>query len=255
MNSKTDLLESEYNPYGGVIIISQALPDVLDDFIVKLQISLAQWEIEKIKVVWLSLPIDKANYIPHVLDLGFENHHCSRRFFTLTKRLEKDTLVPPFANHTIGVGGIVINHKNEVLTIREKAHLEKYPHNWKFPGGMLDPYEHFSTGVMREVLEETNIQTTFNRFVGFRHHHKGQFATSNIYAVCRLTPITHDISIQESEIGDARWFPIDEYLADDKVGQYNQQMLKKALDDKGLISIRIPSYLRADENYEVFIPE
>jgi 8-oxo-dGTP pyrophosphatase MutT (NUDIX family) len=107
--------------------------------------------------------------------------------------------------------------------------------------------------VIREVLEETSIQTEFHSFIGFRHHHQGQFSTSNLYAVCRLKPLTLDITIQESEIFDAKWFPIEEYLADEKIGKYNQQILQSALKHSGLKNINLPGYMPSDQNYEVFM--
>ena len=171
----------------------------------------------------------------------------------LTLRLEAGATIPPFAKYMIGVGGLVINQHNELLTIREKAHIKTHPYNWKFPGGMLDPFEHIEQGVIREVLEETNVVTQFESFIGFRHHHQGQFTTSNIYAVCRLKPLTSEITIQESAIADARWFPIDEYLADQKIGKYNQQILRSALQYPGLKSVNLPGYMSSEDDYEVFL--
>ena len=96
-------------------------------------------------------------------------------------------------------------------------------------------------------------KTEFESFIGFRHHHQGQFTTSNIYAVCRLKPLTSEISIQESEIADAKWFPIDEYLADEKIGKYNQHIVRSALKNPGLKSINLPGYMSSDDDYEVFM--
>ncbi|MCW8998713.1 MAG: NUDIX domain-containing protein, partial [Kangiellaceae bacterium] len=181
------------------------------------------------------------------------NHHCDKDSVMLVKRLIKNAVVPEYANHTIGIGGLVVDNDSRVLTIREKAHIKSHPHNWKFPGGMLDPYEHIEEGVKREVLEETGIRTEFVSFVGFRHHHQGQFTTSNIYAICRLKPLNFDIVIQESEIADAKWIDIDQYLADEKIGQFNKAILRSVIEGKGLVSTNLPGYMNNDSDYEVFI--
>ncbi len=246
-------LKSSDNIYGGTYVAPEDLPKSKATFLSLLNESIKVWKNHQIKVVWIKIPSNRSDLLPIVYKLGFVNHHCDHDFIMLTLRLEEGALVPTFAKHTIGVGGLVINKKNELLTIREKAHIKTHPNNWKFPGGMLDPFEHIEQGVIREVLEETNISTSFESFIGFRHHHKGQFTTSNIYAVCKLTPLTTDISIQESEIADARWFPINDYLADDKIGKYNQTILKSALNRTGLKSIKLPSYMSSDTDYEVFI--
>lgn len=247
------ILASTNNRYGGTYVAPEALVNDLGKFELNLQESLQQWNKQKIKVVWIKIPNSKAELLSILFENGFENHHCDRDFIMVTKRLQHDALIPPYANHTIGIGGLVINENQEVLTIRELGHIKTHPHNWKFPGGMLDPYEHMQQGVVREVYEETAIKTEFLSFIGFRHHHQGQFSTSNIYAVCRLKPLNLDIKIQESEIADARWFPVDEYLSNEKIGQYNKYILRSALQAEGLKSIKLPGYMNADDDYEVFI--
>jgi len=247
------LLKSSRNRYDGACVESADLPIDKQELNLQLTESLQSWRENQIKVVWVKVAVKKARLLPIFYQHGFENHHCDSDAIMLTRRLQERAIIPPYANHTIGIGGLVINQKKELLTIRELAHVKKYPHNWKFPGGMLDPYEHFEDGVKREVFEETGIKTKFQSFIGFRHHHIGQFTTSNIYAVCRLQPLSHEITIQESEIFDARWFPVDEYLADPKIGRYNQEILKSALQHPGLRSVKLPHYMNSNDDYEVFL--
>lgn len=246
-------LKSADNAYGGTYVSPEDLPTTKGDFAAQLNDSILIWQNHGVKVVWLKLPNSRAELFPIVYKSGFENHHCGPDFVMLTLKLQAHATIPPFATHTIGVGGLVINDNNELLTIREKGQVKTHPHNWKFPGGMLDPYEHFEQGVMREVMEETGIKTKFSHLIGFRHHHQGQFTTSNIYAVCRLHPLTFDITIQESEIADARWFPVEDYLNDKKIGQYNQQIVRSALKFPGLKSIDLPGYMSSSDEYEVFM--
>jgi 8-oxo-dGTP diphosphatase len=248
-----DFLHSKDNHHGGTYVAPENLPDVELGFSELLKRSINIWLKGRIKVVWIKIPSSRSELLAFLYKAGFVNHHCDLDFVMLTLRLESGATVPYFANHTIGAGGLVINDNNEILTIREKAHVDKYPHNWKFPGGMLDPFEHIQQGVMREVLEETNIKTEFESFIGFRHHHKGQFTTSNIYAVCRLKPLTNEITIQESEIADAKWFPVDEYLSDKKIGKYNQHIVRSSLKHPGLKSINLPDYMSSEDDYEVFM--
>lgn len=56
----------------------------------------------------------------------------------MLKWLPADDPCPvPYAAHTmVGVGGMVVNSKKEILVIREKYY--KKPH-WKLPGGYVDP--------------------------------------------------------------------------------------------------------------------
>lgn len=45
--------------------------------------------------------------------------------------------IPDFAHTMIGVGGIVINEQNQILTISEKTAI--IPGSWKLPGGYVEP--------------------------------------------------------------------------------------------------------------------
>lgn len=247
------LLVSTNNPHGGTYVSPQDLPTKKSDFAVMLNESISNWQAKQIKLVWIQINNSQAEFLPIAYKAGFVNHHCDQGSVILVKRLVKNALVPDYANHTIGIGGLVIDDDNRVLTIRELAHVKTHPHNWKFPGGMLDPYEHIEDGVKREVLEETGIKTEFVSFLGFRHHHQGQFTTSNIYAICRLKPLNFDIVKQASEIADAKWIDIDQYLADEKIGQFNKAILSAALHGKGLVSTNLPGYMKTDSEYEVFI--
>ncbi|MBS9778128.1 MAG: NUDIX domain-containing protein [Gammaproteobacteria bacterium] len=224
-------LASTENRYRGCWVGTD-LPATIEQFESDLQYSLSLWHNRRIKVVWLTVLPRYAHLISVAIACGFDFHHVRNtadNAVILTKRLIDDALIPEFANHTIGVGGIVLNDKDEVLTIIEKHDMVSRPGHLKFPGGSVDKGELLAHAVTREVFEETGINTMFNGVVGFRHYHKGQFGTSNIYFLCHLTAVSDAIEICPKEIGFAQWMPIDEYLACDTVIEFNKTMLRAAL--------------------------
>ena len=102
----------------------------------------------------------KAGYLETVMNKGFELHHCMKEYVMLTKWLPDPNIdpdmMPNFATHFIGVGGLVVNQRNEILVVSEKYSIERTTrHFWKLPGGLVDPHERFSVAVEREVHEET----------------------------------------------------------------------------------------------------
>lgn len=44
--------------------------------------------------------------------------------------------IPSYAHTVVGVGGLVVNDKQQVLVVSEKYYT--FPH-WKLPGGSVDP--------------------------------------------------------------------------------------------------------------------
>ncbi len=75
------------------------------------------------------------------------------------------------------------------------------------------PGEHLIDGVVREVLEETGVQAAFEALVCFRHWHGYRWNKSDIYFICRLSALSEEITAQANEIEEAKWMPVDEYLA------------------------------------------
>ena len=173
----------------------------------------------------------------------------------LTHRLVPDAFIPPYATHYIGAGGAVFNDKNELLVIWEKAHRQRNFRHYKLPGGALQPREHLVDGVIREVLEETGIRTKFEALMCFRHWHGYRYGKSDIYFICRLSPLNHDITLQESEIEECLWMPVDEYLNHENVGIFNRRIVEVALSGQGLVPTWLDGYQTDPAAREIFIAE
>ena len=75
-------------------------------------------------------------------------------------------------------------------------------------GGYVDPGEDIDKAAVREVMEETGIQTKFRSIVAFRHGHDFNFGCSDIYILVALTPLSTDIKFDSKEISDCQWMPI-----------------------------------------------
>lgn len=249
------MLAAVRNKYDGVFVASNALPESKEVFERLLEESISEWCNQGIKLVWLQIPAQRCELIQSALNNGFEFHHCLASELMLTKRLITNAYVPSFSTHTIGVGAVVLSDRQEILTVLERLDLVARPQYYKLPGGMLERGEHMSEGVVREVYEETGIQCEFQGLLSFRHHHRGQFGTSNIYAVCLLKPLTFDICIDEVEIGKAMWISVDQYLASDGVGAYNKQVVSAAISSKPMASVKIDGYMDNPNDYEIYLPE
>jgi ADP-ribose pyrophosphatase YjhB (NUDIX family) len=58
---------------------------------------------------------------------------------------------------------------------------------WKFPTGLIDAGENLSDAATREVLEETNLKTKFDRVISIRQSHGLPFGKSDLFFVCAMT--------------------------------------------------------------------
>ena len=79
------------------------------------------------------------------------------------------------------------------------------------PGGKIEKSEHVSQAAVREVFEESGIESKFKKHLGFVSEHiveNGNVIQHLMLHVCELEPQTDDI-FKGSE-GNVEWFPIDE---------------------------------------------
>jgi hypothetical protein len=164
------ILEAVPNRFKGIEIDAAALPIDAEEFRARLGASLKEWTQEGLKVAWLTVPIEKAAVIHIATEAGFRFHHTGEDYLLLTLQLEKDALVPEYATHYIGAGGVVLNDENQLLVVSELHRRSESPY-YKLPGGALHAGEHIAACVEREIFEETGVQTKFDALVCFRHWH------------------------------------------------------------------------------------
>ena len=234
------MLAHQKDRFGGVIIDDTALPAEQAEFTAQLSVSLAAWREAGVRGVWLKVTTARTDLISVATAAGFSLHHAQDDYVMLTMWLpptEGDgavpNMLPEFATHYIGVGGLVINSRDEILLVEEKyqppwlkarlAHLTTGPDGalprlWKLPGGALSAGESIADGVTREVEEETGIKCRYVSTVAFRETLSYRHGKSDIYVVNKCVPLDETVPgaltivPQAEEIADACWMPVAQFL-------------------------------------------
>uniref|UniRef100_A0A0D6R947 Nudix hydrolase domain-containing protein n=1 Tax=Araucaria cunninghamii TaxID=56994 RepID=A0A0D6R947_ARACU len=198
--------------YDGVIVDPNNLPLDVHNFVCSLKASLSLWRQQGKKGVWVKIPTSHAKLVPAAIEEGFWYHHAEPTYVMLAYWIpESSCTLPPNASHQVGVGGFVLNENNKVLVVQEKN--GPYKGVWKIPTGVILQGEDIFTGAIREIKEETGVDTQFIDLVGFRHSHNVVFEKSDLFFLCMLRPLSSDIVAQELEIEQAQWMPLDEFVA------------------------------------------
>ncbi len=249
-----ELLAFTTNPFGGVLTETAALPEAPDVFQVQLHYSLETWRGEGYRVVWIEIPLERAGLVPVAAGAGFSFHHSGETYVMMTLRLEEGAFIPAHASHYIGAGGVVLSEDQELLVVSEKYQSQRTgPPRYKLPGGALHEGEHLAEAVVREVLEETGVQARFDALVCFRHWHGYRYGKSDIYFVCRLSPLSKEITIQEEEIAECLWMPVEEYFDAEGVSPFNKRIVRTAMSNSGVTPTEVEGYAEP-ERYEFFMP-
>ncbi|XP_031250817.1 nudix hydrolase 8 [Pistacia vera] len=228
-SGNTKVLEASDDEYEGVVVDPEGLPTNPDAFSSILRFSLSHWRRRQKKGVWLKLPLERAELVPIAVKEGFQYHHAEPGYVMLTYWIpEGPCLLPANATHQVGVGGFVINHKNEVLVVQEKYCNPAFADLWKLPTGFIHESEEIFQGAVREVKEETGIDTEFVEVIAFRHAHNLAFEKSDLFFVCMLTPLSAEIQVDDFEIQAAKWMPLTEFVEQPLI--QGDCMFKKVID-------------------------
>ncbi|MCB2184582.1 MAG: NUDIX domain-containing protein [Desulfobulbaceae bacterium] len=213
--------------YGGIIIDDSTLhhpPEELEENLIKVISDQADKNL-----MWITLPIEKSSLIPVFTKHDFKFYDCSEESITLFKKLTHNPSTPTATNHTIGVGAFV-KDGNDILVVKDSIYRK-----YKLPGGYVNNKENISQALMREVFEETGIGVKMESIVSIGHFSPGQFNESNIYIVCKASPLSKTIHIADShEIIEAKWLNIDTYLKSNDVHPYNKKIVTTAIKNKGI---------------------
>ena len=238
------------DPFNGITIDQKDLPDTKEEFEVNLDYLIDETK-DRRNLIWIYIDIKNSDFVPIATSKGFFFHSCDEDYILVVKRLIPNAIIPTAANHTLGVGAVVINKKNELLVIKERVSTLGY----KLPGGHIDNGEMISTALVREVKEETGIEVEFESILSLGHFFPHQFHKSNLYVVCLANAKTFEINIEDThEIVDAKWMDVNEYINDDNVLPYSKAIVLTALEHRGFKLANHHTLNHIKKNFELFFP-
>ncbi|CAJ1329570.1 unnamed protein product [Effrenium voratum] len=261
-------MTAKQDRFGGVEVeVSDSL--AVGTFGLELRQGLEQWKAAGKKGIWLKIPLSAAACVGPAVAQGFRFHHAKDDYVLLTQWLASTpNMLPRFSFTQIGVGGVVLNSKGEILMVQERVSpLPDFQGSWKLPGGLADPGEDFADTVLREVKEETGVTATllggllqiasdkasslgisYQGLVSLRHSHGVRFGQGDIYVIVKLQAVNETIQIDEVELSDAKWMSEEAIKAlvsdtpkDGKVSRNNWKILRNALHGRMIEGCALPN--------------
>jgi ADP-ribose pyrophosphatase YjhB (NUDIX family) len=220
------------------------------EFNLQLEYSIKQWETEGVRSVQIKFLPGYFQLMNIAFKHGFYLHHANRSqdYILMCKWMDTTTKdkIPAYADHYVGVGGVAINSKGEILLIQERRQPE--PRTWKFPGGFMDPGETVKQAVEREVLEETGVRTNFEGILGFREILDARHSATDFYIVCVVSSLSDEIDIiDKREVFQAKWVPLSE-LSSNTEGEAKYKMFPNAYR---FISLLHHRYMKQQERMKI----
>jgi len=244
------MLNVKEDRYNGWIVDEESIDISSVSFKASLQKLLEEAGLQRKSLLWIDLSSQQAEHLAIALEMGFEFHNCEATRVTLTYQVIKDAYIPVAPTHTIGVGGVVINDKNELLMVRDRIHTSRSL--YKLPGGMLEPSQSLEEGVVREVWEETGIKAKLIKMVSVLNSHPFTFNKSNMYIVFQLEAENFEIDVVDTgEIEFALWMPLEVFFAHDEMSDFQKNLVSATLNYEGLSMISYDAVVHK-KNIEVY---
>ena len=229
MTAESTLLDAEDDRFGGKVItfdsvLACASPEA---FAAALSSSLAAWESQGKRGIWLSIPVSRTELMPAAIAAGFALHHTEPDRVVLNAWLSaEENLMPGYTTHTMGIGAVVINAERQILALQEAtgpaSKIGGANEFWKYPTGLVNAGEGAAEAAVREVFEETGVETEVVSLVAMREGHGatagggGASGTAtNLFAVFLMRPRpggSTRIVIDPREVAKCQWMDCDQYL-------------------------------------------
>ena len=164
-----------------------------DTFADMLSTSLQHWNNQGRRGIWLHLSHAHADKVPiAVQQFGFQYHMVNDKNLILSKWLPTNlpNKLPQGPSHHVGVGCLVFHPADatRMLVVQEKTGPAAAYKLWKMPTGLSDAAEDIPVAAVRELHEETGLQSIFGCIWQFRQAHssRGGRFVSDLFFVCQL---------------------------------------------------------------------
>ncbi|MED6116079.1 hypothetical protein PIB30_096745, partial [Stylosanthes scabra] len=204
IGTEFQLLRAVEDQHGGLVV---NVDETMDTWVFAsmLDCSLTRWKEQGKKGVWIKLPIEHSNLVAAAVKAGFRYHHAEPDYVMLVNWISNaPNTMPPNASHRVGIGAFVMNPNGQLLVVQESNGRFSGKGIWKLPTGAVNEGEDICTAAIREVKEETGIDTVFVEVLAFRQSHQTFFQKSDLFFACLLQPYSFKIQRQASEIAAAQ---------------------------------------------------
>jgi len=127
------------------------------------------------------------------------------------------------------VGAIITNEKNEILLIK-RGKYGKFQGYWGLPGGHIDYGEKAEHAVIREIKEETGLELKHVKFI-FYYDEINPEQDWHAAALCFIGKAEGNFKIDNDEIIDIKYFPLDEIKNMELAFRHKEMIFKHLKED------------------------
>jgi ADP-ribose pyrophosphatase YjhB (NUDIX family) len=128
---------------------------------------------------------------------------------------------------SISAGGICFR-EGKVLLVKIEYGANRGM--WMLPGGQVEVGETIEDAAVRELREETGLESEIIRLVGVRSgkQQRAGGIQSSLYVVFEMMSMSAIFKMEDNEIADIKYWDIPEAVESDQVVELSKEMIKAA---------------------------
>jgi 8-oxo-dGTP diphosphatase len=126
---------------------------------------------------------------------------------------------------SISAGGVCFRNDDVLLV---KIEYGANSGMWMIPGGFVEIGESIEEATIREVREETGLETEIVRMVGLRSgtQERKEGIQTSLYVVFEVTVKSGIVKKDDHEIADIRYWSIHEVMESDQIIELSKEIIK-----------------------------
>ncbi|MBZ9570061.1 NUDIX domain-containing protein [Methanobrevibacter sp. TMH8] len=118
----------------------------------------------------------------------------------------------------------LLKQNDKILILKRHPNSKTNPNRWELPGGKVDPGEDFDDALIREFVEETNLNIKIGDLVGAVQENFSYKRT--VALVMHVEIISGEIAISDEHI-DWKWAYMNEIKDLDVSGWFKKLLIEK----------------------------
>ena len=175
---------------------------------------------------------------------GFQFHHTGEEYLMLTTRLSESALIPPYASHYIGAGGICLNDNNDLLVVRERYGFAGRAPQLKLPGALYVRGNTWRRRWSGKSSKKPGCRRSSTPWCAFATGTATGMASQTFTSYAGCGHSVQKSRCRKTKSRNACGSRVEEFLSAESIGDFTKSIVLAGLQSPGMVTVDTPGFPR-----------